>query len=213
MPRITADTIPEHVARQEAAVVEAAVRLFLERGYPAVSLSDVASEVGLARSSLYRYVPDKAHLLVLWYRGAVERTIASWRQATTGEGPAIERVQAWADAYLGWAASPEHALVGPLQEALPELDEPTREEVGRRHREMMAVVADVVAEAGVPEAEVAGTVDLLANLVLGAARAESRGPDASVRPRLAAGIAAIVAPPPSPRRRPGAGRTPAARRV
>ena len=52
MPRIKADTIADHVAQQRAAVLDAAVRLFTERGYAEVSLGDVAAEVGLARNSL-----------------------------------------------------------------------------------------------------------------------------------------------------------------
>ena len=81
MPRISADTIAEHVARQEAAVLDAAVRLFVERGYREVGLADIAAEVGLARSSLYRYVPDKAHLLVQWYRREVPAQTAAFHRA------------------------------------------------------------------------------------------------------------------------------------
>ena len=44
MPRIKADNIAEHVAQQRAAVLDAAVRLFVERGFSEVGLADVAAE-------------------------------------------------------------------------------------------------------------------------------------------------------------------------
>lgn len=46
-------------------IVDAAIRLFGERGYQATSLEDVAREVGLATPSLYRHVRSKAELLEL----------------------------------------------------------------------------------------------------------------------------------------------------
>ena len=45
MPRIAADTVAEHVALQEAAVVDAAARLFGERGVARVSLADIAAVI------------------------------------------------------------------------------------------------------------------------------------------------------------------------
>lgn len=194
MPRIKADNIAEHVAQQRSAVLDAAVRLFTTRGVAEVTLGDVAAEVGLARNSLYRYVPDKGHLLVEWYRRAVPETIASWRVAVAGEDPAAERLQRWARTYLEWARTPEHQLIGALTDILPTLDDATREEVAALHRSMMAVVSEVVVEAGVRAEDVDGVVDLLAGVVLGAGRAEARGGTALpvIRRRLDAAVEAIV---------------------
>ncbi len=193
MPRITADSIAEHVAQQRTAVLDAAVRLFTADGYSNVSLGDIAVEVGLARNSLYRYVPDKVHLLVEWYRRAVPRTIAAWQAAVAGDDDPARRLRRWADAYLEWANSPEHRLVAPLTDALGTLDDGTRAEVASLHRSMMAVVAQVVRDAGVPADQVDGTVDLLAGVVLGAARAEvENGAERAIRRRLDAAITAII---------------------
>lgn len=195
MPRIKADSIGEHVAQQHAAVLDAAVRLFTERGYGEVGLADVATEVGLARNSLYRYVPDKLHLLVEWFRRVVPETIVAWEAAVAGDDDPSIRLQRWARTYLGWAGSPEHQLVGPLIDGLPQLDDDTRREVATLHRSMMDVVARVVAEAGVPDDEVSGAVDLLAGLVIGAARAEATADadDEALRRRVDAAVTAIAA--------------------
>ncbi|MBS1838220.1 MAG: TetR/AcrR family transcriptional regulator, partial [Actinobacteria bacterium] len=172
MPRIKADNIVEHVAQQRAAVLDAAVRLFIDRGYAEVGLGDIAAEVGLARNSLYRYVPDKSHLLVEWFRRSVPDAIAAWDGAVAGDDPPEVRLQRWAGTYLAWARSPEHQLVGPLMDALSSMDDATRAEVAALHATMMDVVARVVAEAGVPAEEVDGAVDLLSGVVLGAARTQ-----------------------------------------
>lgn len=194
VPRIKADNIAEHVARQQAAVLDAAVRLFVERGYTEVGLADVAAEVGLARNSLYRYVPDKSHLLVAWFRRTVPETIETWQGAVAGDDSPASRLQRWARTYLAWARTPEHRLVAPLMDALGSLDDETREEVGELHRSMMAVVAGVVAESGVDGAELDAVVDLLAGVVLGAARAQDRSEEAipTLLDRLDAAVAAIV---------------------
>lgn len=194
MPRIKADNIAEHIAQQRAAVLDAAIALFADRGYNEVGLGDIAAEVGLARNSLYRYFPDKTHLLVEWYREVVPRTITTWRSAIEGQDDPAERLQRWARSYLEWANTPEHRLVAPLTDSLDSLDEETRTEVGALHRSMMAVVAEVLSDAGIAEEEVGGTVDLLSGLVLGTARAEARNrPDPATRHRLDAAIRAIVA--------------------
>ena len=196
MPRIKADNIAEHIAQQRAAVLDAAVELFIERGYSEVSLSDIAAKVGLARNSLYRYVPDKSHLLMEWYRRTIPETIAKRLAAPAAQHPPALRLQRWTRAYLAWASSDEHRLVGPLTDALGSLDETTRTEVATLHRSMMDVVATVVADAGVPAAQRDGVVDLLAGMVLGAARAErGTGPDKDLRQRLDAALAAILSMP------------------
>lgn len=212
MPRITGDNIAEHVASQQAAVLDAAVRLFATRGYKEVSLGDIAAEVGLARNSLYRYFPDKAHLLLAWYRVAVPRTIDEWRRAVDddrngggnggggnggddngGPDPAL-RLQRWARTYLEWASSPEHRLVAPFTDTLDSFDDDTRADVAALHRSMMAVVAEVLRDAGVGDDQIPGTLDLLTGLVLGAARSESaHGLDPATRARLDAAITAIIA--------------------
>jgi AcrR family transcriptional regulator len=196
VPRIKADTIADHVAQQRAAVLETAVHLFTTRGYNEVSLADIAAEVGLARSSLYRYVPDKLHLLVEWYRHAVPRTIAEWEEAVAGDEPPPERVKRWARTYLAWAASPEHQLVAPLTESLSRLDDDARSEILVLHRTMMQVVSQVVADAGIPEDEVSGTVELLAGATLGAGRAEASvgRADPALRRRLDTVIDALLSP-------------------
>lgn len=193
MPRIKADNIAQHVEQQRAAVLDAAIRLFVERGYNEVTLADIAAEVGLARNSLYRYVPDKAHLLMDWYRRTVPLTIEEWRGVTAGDDEPADRLQRWAHAYLAWALTPEHQLVAPLTDAMAGFDDETRAEAVALHTAMMDVVAQVVGDAGVPDGRIEGVLALLSGAVLGAARAEAAtGADPDLRRRLDAVVAAAL---------------------
>lgn len=50
-------------AARRAEILRAATRLFLEKGYEATSLQDIADEVGLLKGSLYYYISEKEDLL------------------------------------------------------------------------------------------------------------------------------------------------------
>ncbi len=50
-------------AARRAEILRAATRLFLQKGYEATSLQDIADEVGLLKGSLYYYISEKEDLL------------------------------------------------------------------------------------------------------------------------------------------------------
>jgi AcrR family transcriptional regulator len=60
--------------RSDGAIVEAAARLFLERGYDGVSLEDIAQAAGLTRQTLYNRFGDKPGV----FAAAIERHWANW---------------------------------------------------------------------------------------------------------------------------------------
>ena len=60
-------------------VMEAAVRVFSQRGYRATSMWDLARAVGLSKPSLYHYVSSKEALLVELYEGVTAAGVESAR--------------------------------------------------------------------------------------------------------------------------------------
>ncbi len=195
MPRITAASIAEHVAAQEAAVLGAAVRLFSEHGYENVTIADIASEVGLARSSLYRYFPSKAHILLAWTDRELPRHVAESRALLQGPGPPEQRIVAWVHHELDAAADPTHALLREATERADDLDEETRSSIAASHRSLVEPLAATLREAGLPRAEVDVTSELIGSLVAAAARLEARSPRAPrrvVRARVERAVAALL---------------------
>ncbi|MBS1882493.1 MAG: TetR/AcrR family transcriptional regulator [Actinobacteria bacterium] len=193
MPRISAETVAEHVERQEAAVYEAAMRLFLERGYAAVSLADIAAAVGLKRNSLYRYFPDKAHILLRWLRRELPEQVAESEHLLGGGGDPLERIQDWATYQLDYARRPEHRLIAALPDLARDLDQATRAELADSHRRLLAPLDDALAEAGLAEpVERRAAGRMIWGLVLAAAEAESGGVVPAVRERLGRAIVALA---------------------
>lgn len=75
MPKINAPTLAAHRAETHDALLEAWGALVLERGYDEVSLSHVAKAVGLARTAIYNYFPDREAMLFAWTDREVQRTM------------------------------------------------------------------------------------------------------------------------------------------
>lgn len=196
MPRITADTVAEHVAQQEAAVFAAAMRLFAQRGYRQVTLADIAAEVGLKRNSLYRYFPDKAHIVLRWLRRELPEQADQARALLHRDGPPVERLHAWALHQLDYARRPEHRVLAELGAVAAELDDDARAELAESHRALLEPLDAVLREAGLREgADRAAAADLLVALVVGAAAVEARrAPDEAIRARLLGAVDALAAP-------------------
>jgi AcrR family transcriptional regulator len=56
----------------------AALRLFADHGFAAVSMRQIAREVGVQAGALYLYTPDKQTLLFDLMRGHMEKLLADW---------------------------------------------------------------------------------------------------------------------------------------
>jgi AcrR family transcriptional regulator len=67
--------------RTEAAIRDAAVGLIARHGYEAVSMRQLAAEVGVQAAALYRYFPTKEGLLFALMEGHMRDLVASWDSA------------------------------------------------------------------------------------------------------------------------------------
>ena len=76
------------------AIRASAVRLFARSGYAAVSMREIASDVGVRAGALYLYTPDKQTLLFDLMRDHMEHLLASWEAARSGETP-LDRFEAF----------------------------------------------------------------------------------------------------------------------
>lgn len=190
MPKISAETVREHVARQERKVFEAAVRLFVERGYEQVTFGDVADEVGLARSSLYRYYPGKAAILARWIEAELDEAVQLSQEALTGDGAASDRIVAWAEGQVAYARRPEHALLVAFASARSELDRASLSKLGAAHERLREPLTATLREAGADE-----DADLIASLIFGLVDRASTWPaerDDRLKPLLEQGVRALV---------------------
>lgn len=73
--------------KTQAAIRAAAVSLMARRGYEAVTMRQLAAEVGVQPAALYRYFPTKEDLLFTLMLEHMEALIASWEKARPDDGP------------------------------------------------------------------------------------------------------------------------------
>jgi AcrR family transcriptional regulator len=85
-----ARTTGSHAGITGPKIREAALRLFAQRGYAAVSMRSIAAEVGVQAGALYNYTPDKQSLLFELMRSHLEALLAA---ATPAEGDPLAQLQ------------------------------------------------------------------------------------------------------------------------
>lgn len=68
-------------------IAEAGIRLFLERGYDATTLDDIAEAAEISRRTFFAYFKSKDEILRAWERGGWEEILDDVRQASPGELP------------------------------------------------------------------------------------------------------------------------------
>lgn len=122
----------------------AAIRLFTERGVAEVSLADIAREVGLARNSLYRYFPDKAHILAAWFRTTIAPLVAESEAIAASDAPVDLRLARWVDAQLDYLVAPDHAAMLLASTEMDRLPDDVRTERGAGHRELYSSLASII---------------------------------------------------------------------
>lgn len=95
-------------ASSAATIHEAALELFLERGYDAVSVDDIARRAGVSRGTVFSYCDSKADALWVGLDAAIER---AGDAISGGSGDALRRlVDAIAQAVEPWGTTPPTAL-------------------------------------------------------------------------------------------------------
>lgn len=95
---------------RESDLLEAATRLFRERGFHATSMEDLARALEMNRGSLYHYIAAKDDLLWRIVEGAMAELDAAVRPILTGPGPASDRLRRAIAAHLRFAARSADAL-------------------------------------------------------------------------------------------------------
>jgi AcrR family transcriptional regulator len=79
----------------------AAERLIARHGFAAVSMRQIAAEVGLQAGALYLYTPDKQTLLFDLMRAHMDELLAAWAAADPG-GPPFARLEAFCRFHIGF---------------------------------------------------------------------------------------------------------------
>ncbi|MFI7383298.1 TetR/AcrR family transcriptional regulator [Streptomyces sp. NPDC049813] len=161
-------------AERERQMLDAAVRVFGERGYRAASMDEIAEFAGVSKPLVYLYLNSKEELFTACIRREARALIAAVRAGVRRDVPADRQLWDGLTAFFahtaerpeGWAVLHSQARSG---------GEPFVAEVGLARAEIVAFVTSLIAaaageagqEPGPAEREVAG----LAQALVGAAEA------------------------------------------
>ncbi|OLR93079.1 TetR/AcrR family transcriptional regulator [Actinokineospora bangkokensis] len=110
-------------AATRAAIADAALRLFLARGYQAVSLKDVAEAADVAVTTIFKHFPGK-EALVLDESADVERGLLAAVTERPPGTPVLDALRGWAlgSRSVRQAGDPDFARFRELVAGTPELD-------------------------------------------------------------------------------------------
>jgi AcrR family transcriptional regulator len=151
MPRILSDT---DVADFRERLCEAAERLFAERGPDAVTMRQLASELGVSPMTPYRYFRDKDDILAAIRTNGFNRFAEALEKARDSAEDARAKGKAVGEAYVTFALEHPHAyklmfdLNQPHIEKYPELVA-----AGRRARQTMTGYVDDAVSEGIMKGE------------------------------------------------------------
>jgi TetR/AcrR family transcriptional regulator, cholesterol catabolism regulator len=80
-------------------IVEAAAKVFQEKGFAAASLEDIAGEVGMWKGSLYHYIDSKEELLLAVVKDPAEHLLNDLREVVSLDLPSTEKLRRVAHAH------------------------------------------------------------------------------------------------------------------
>jgi TetR/AcrR family transcriptional regulator, cholesterol catabolism regulator len=87
---------------READVMDAAIEVFAQKGYPAASIQDVADRVGVLKGSLYYYIESKEDLLFRIVDDVHEQSTEILRSVQELDVPTIEVLRTYIERHVEW---------------------------------------------------------------------------------------------------------------
>lgn len=143
-------------------LVVAAVDLFVEQGYDATTVTQIAERAGLTKSTFFRYFPDKRELLVAGQETLSRLLVEGIGEAPDSAGP-LEAVAAGLERASN-AMTPMHRELAPRLKAAVAASAELRERDALKSVGLATAMTDALVARGVPEptAHLAGEFGVLA---------------------------------------------------
>ncbi len=138
--RASAD--PDRAAKRER-ILDAAERVFAERGFYAAKVADIARAAGVADGTIYLYFKNKDDLLICLFESRMERVIAYLTAAVAAAAGPPAQLRAFVAAYLALIAE-EPTAAEVLTIELRQSTKFMREYSPARFGELLRILATIV---------------------------------------------------------------------
>ena len=120
----------------------AALKLFAAHGFAAVSMRQIAAEVGVQAGALYLYTPDKQTLLFDLLRDHMQDVLDGWKAEEKPEGP-VSELEAFSRFHIRFhLGRPEEVFISYME--LRNLEPDNFEALGVMRREYEGVLEDIL---------------------------------------------------------------------
>jgi AcrR family transcriptional regulator len=100
MPYRSTEKTRQKKDAKRSALMQAAVRVFAEKGYHAATIRDIVTAAGVAVGTFYFYFPDKETLFVYLYEETAEFLLQAVQQAVVSRATLPKQIQAAVQAYV-----------------------------------------------------------------------------------------------------------------
>ncbi len=180
MPRIRAENIEAHKELTRRQILETASELFLAQGYSTTLLGDIAAAIGIGRTTLYDYFPDKESILVELVEESIPQLVADMIAAVPQTLSCRERLGELVHRNLAFIAD-ETNLGTLIMREVPKLSPDAQKRVQAAHTQLEDEIGKICRE-GVASGEFrrvdpAWAGKLVSSTMMGAARVLLQEPD------------------------------------
>ena len=103
-------TVGSSGPKTEAAIRAAALKLISALGYEAMSLRQIAAEVGVQPAAIYRYFPSKTHLLCALIEGHIEELQGGWARKKPDSDDPVLQLKAFVEFHVRMHAGREKEI-------------------------------------------------------------------------------------------------------
>ncbi len=141
VPRIRAASIAEHKVITRALILETARELFSTWGYQDTSFGDIATGVGMGRTTLYDYFSDKDDLLASLVEETLPSVIGSLVEQVPDALSPEDRLRHLATRSIEFLAE-EPTFGHILHREVPKLSESAQQRVANAHRTLGRAIVD-----------------------------------------------------------------------
>jgi len=162
LPKIVGGSLASHRQHTREQLFGALSDLIRERGYDAITLADVASRSGMARTAIYNYFPDKDSLLVGFAANSIDSYTTELRDALDDIAHPIDRLRAYIRIQYRYLAA-QHLPPGPALRVLLSKDAYSRvaHHIRSLDDRLHEILEDGVIERYLPSKDIATTATLV----------------------------------------------------
>lgn len=165
MPAATVSSkLVTHSARDR--LLDVALELFATRGYQAIGLRDLASQLGLHAGSLYNHIENKQCLLFELIEGAVSDLLADTKRRMRGAKTHRDRLQRFVHAFVVFNLTEKHRLLLVTREFVNLTDE-QQQEINQLKNSYAALLKAIISAECGETGCISDRTGLIAEVVIG----------------------------------------------